>query len=84
MCVEEVNGYSCVCAAGYEGTMCQTEVNECTSNPCLQVGLYMFIHHDLISVFVIGLQLVINNCLGLADNQYLVKFLEIGMIVLYK
>ena len=38
----------------------------------------------MISVFVVGLQPVINNRLGLADNRYLVKFLEMGMIVLNK
>ena len=34
MVVEQVNGYSCVCVAGYTDAQCQTDVYECSSNPC--------------------------------------------------
>ncbi|KAK3750217.1 hypothetical protein QZH41_015569 [Actinostola sp. cb2023] len=34
-CTDQVNaGYSCTCAAGYNGSNCQTNINECSSNPC--------------------------------------------------
>ncbi len=33
VCVSS-NGYSCACVAGYSGPNCQTNVNECGSNPC--------------------------------------------------
>jgi len=33
-----VNQYNCVCASGYEGTNCQTDINECASNPCHNGG----------------------------------------------
>lgn len=25
---------TCICLDGYEGTLCQTDVNECQSGPC--------------------------------------------------
>ncbi|KAL9952656.1 hypothetical protein ACROYT_G039940 [Oculina patagonica] len=35
MCVDQVNGYVCNCQMGYVGVHCQTNINECSSNPCL-------------------------------------------------
>ncbi len=32
-CTEQ-NSFSCLCVAGYSGTMCRTNINECASNPC--------------------------------------------------
>lgn len=31
-------GYSCSCPAGYSGTACQTDINECASAPCANAG----------------------------------------------
>ena len=31
-------GYTCSCPPGYEGTNCQSEVNECLPNPCQNQG----------------------------------------------
>ncbi|XP_013414710.2 fibulin-1-like [Lingula anatina] len=31
-CVNEVNRYTCQCAAGYTGVNCQNDINECSSN----------------------------------------------------
>ncbi len=28
----------CLCAPGYTGTICDTEINECLSSPCLHDG----------------------------------------------
>jgi hypothetical protein len=33
--VDGVNSYTCTCVAGYEGSLCATETNECDSNPCV-------------------------------------------------
>ena len=34
-CNDEVNGFNCTCAPGYEGDRCQTEINECELyTPC--------------------------------------------------
>eukprot|EP00808_Paulinella_micropora_P016736 g83090.t1 len=33
-CVEKYNNYSCNCVAGYSGTYCEIEINDCASNPC--------------------------------------------------
>ena len=30
--------YQCNCPAGFEGTNCETNTNECSSNPCLNGG----------------------------------------------
>ena len=32
------NSYYCLCAAGYSGIRCETDVNECTSQPCTNGG----------------------------------------------
>ncbi len=31
-------GYTCSCPPGYEGTNCQTNINECLPNPCQNQG----------------------------------------------
>ena len=31
-------GYTCSCPPGYEGTNCQSEINECLPNPCQNQG----------------------------------------------
>lgn len=33
-----MNGYSCSCIPGYNGVNCQTDINECASNPCQNGG----------------------------------------------
>uniref|UniRef100_A0A4W3IZN4 Crumbs cell polarity complex component 2 n=1 Tax=Callorhinchus milii TaxID=7868 RepID=A0A4W3IZN4_CALMI len=33
-CIDKADGYTCVCALGYGGENCMTEINECLSNPC--------------------------------------------------
>ena len=31
---DRVNGFICQCAAGYVGDQCETEIDECDSDPC--------------------------------------------------
>ncbi|XP_072028102.1 uncharacterized protein [Amphiura filiformis] len=33
-----LGGYTCTCTAGFTGTNCQTNVNDCLPNPCLNGG----------------------------------------------
>ena len=37
-CTDDVNGYTCTCPAGYEGTNCETNIDDCSPNPCLNGG----------------------------------------------
>jgi len=42
LCIDHTNsseGYSCFCENGFTGYLCQTNWNECWSNPCLHGGL---------------------------------------------
>ncbi|KAL4239882.1 Calcium ion binding [Mactra antiquata] len=34
-CINELGGYRCICPNGYSGKNCQTNVNECANNPCV-------------------------------------------------
>jgi len=33
-CQDLLNAFNCTCAGGWAGPGCQTEINECASNPC--------------------------------------------------
>ncbi len=37
-CVDQENAYFCPCVAGYTGVNCQTNINECSSQPCVNGG----------------------------------------------
>ena len=38
-CVDGIDSFSCICDAGYTGTRCNTEINECQpTNPCQNGG----------------------------------------------
>jgi hypothetical protein len=34
-CTNDAAGYTCACPAGYTGTNCENEIDECQSNPCV-------------------------------------------------
>ena len=33
--MDKVNGFVCTCKPGYTGTLCEVEIDECASNPCV-------------------------------------------------
>lgn len=33
-CVDEINGYHCVCLPGFTGRQCATNIDECEFSPC--------------------------------------------------
>ncbi|KAG8225570.1 hypothetical protein J437_LFUL002087 [Ladona fulva] len=40
-CKDAINGYTCECLAGWEGKLCEEDINECASNPCQNGGTCM-------------------------------------------
>ena len=36
--MKQSKDYFCICRPGYQGTQCQTQINACESNPCLNGG----------------------------------------------
>jgi len=38
-CTHGINTRNCVCNAGYEGDRCQTNINDCSPNPCQNGGV---------------------------------------------
>jgi hypothetical protein len=37
-CLASLNSFACVCKPGYQGILCQTDINECSSQPCANGG----------------------------------------------
>ncbi|XP_076005623.1 protein crumbs homolog 2-like [Genypterus blacodes] len=35
VCQDQFNEFNCSCSLGWEGVVCQTEINECSSGPCV-------------------------------------------------
>ncbi|XP_038559419.1 protein crumbs homolog 1-like [Micropterus salmoides] len=35
VCQDQFNEFNCSCSAGWEGELCETEINECSSGPCV-------------------------------------------------
>ncbi|XP_031550465.1 fibropellin-3-like [Actinia tenebrosa] len=54
MCTDQVNGYSCTCAAGYNGTRCENDIDECASNPCVNNGTCTDLVNDYLCACVPG------------------------------
>lgn len=46
--MDRVAGFFCDCRAGFEGDRCETDVNECASQPCRNGGVC----HDYVNSFV--------------------------------
>lgn len=38
-CIDEVNGFKCVCESGFSGKYCETNVDDCTHKPCKNNGV---------------------------------------------
>lgn len=34
-CIDGVNSFTCQCIEGYQDPTCQSQLNECVSNPCI-------------------------------------------------
>ena len=53
-----VNGYECTCVAGFTGTNCETNINDCEGDPCVNgdcvVSQYIQMHahgHTIVVLF---------------------------------
>ena len=46
VCIGRFLGFDCQCDPGYEGELCETEIDECKSNPCLNDGLCIDLLND--------------------------------------
>ena len=38
-CVDQLDGYLCLCADGYSGTECAEDMDDCDPNPCMHAGI---------------------------------------------
>ena len=36
-CVDQVDSYICLCADGYTGDQCDIDIDDCESNPCINI-----------------------------------------------
>ena len=36
--MDQVDGYVCICDSGYDGTLCDNNIDDCSPNPCLNGG----------------------------------------------
>ncbi|XP_038064906.1 fibropellin-3-like [Patiria miniata] len=39
VCFDEVDGFGCECSPGYEGTLCETNTDDCAIDPCQNGGV---------------------------------------------
>jgi hypothetical protein len=46
LCLASGSGYSCACASGWEGTNCETDIDECTAFPGICTGCTYCINGD--------------------------------------
>lgn len=37
-CANAINAFQCICGPGFTGNLCQTQIDECVSNPCQNGG----------------------------------------------
>ena len=62
-----INGYSCICPAGFTGVKCEENINECLSSPCSN-GMLMYIPSKTVHVFIICVQMCEEVVLSLNAN----------------
>ncbi|XP_019615900.1 PREDICTED: neurogenic locus notch homolog protein 1-like [Branchiostoma belcheri] len=47
VCQREVNSFTCQCTPGYTGTFCETDIDDCASNPCIHGNCVDHVNHYL-------------------------------------
>lgn len=35
LCIDHANGYGCYCVKGYTGELCEANIDDCASEPCI-------------------------------------------------
>ena len=66
-CINTAGSYQCICASGYTGIYCETNINECHSNPCLHTstcidGINMYTCNCLPGYTGVNCQINIDEC----------------------
>lgn len=71
-CLDDVDSFKCLCVRGFDGELCEIEIDECQSNPCQNGAICSNYVNSYSCTCAVSLIFCFSRCnMGLFSNRSL-------------